>query len=163
MNSRGAVIAAALALWCSAACQQALATRLSIWGFRPDFLLLATSLFCFFVPRRSAIYVGFFAGLVHGALTGIHMAAYVISRSLVGFFGSVSRHLGVEPTLLVVGITTLILTLLAQTVWMFLAGPKGVASFLGDTIRSAVYNGLLSMPLYALLRRFLKPLAHTGF
>jgi hypothetical protein len=49
------------------------------------------------------------------------------------------------------------LTIVAQLILMFFAPPPGIASFLGATIGSAMVNGVLAVPVHALLRRILGP------
>lgn len=88
-------------------------------------------------------------------MAGANLAHYAVSRTVAGFAGASSRAIGFEINIAVVGVTAALMTLVAQTVFMFLAAPKGIAAFLGDTIGSAVYNGVLAIPTYLLLRRVL--------
>jgi rod shape-determining protein MreD len=157
------VIVSIISLWIAAVFQQVLAPRFAIFGVRPDFLLIVLVPLSLFVNRSTAAVLGFFAGLLYGAAAGANLTHYAVSRTLAGFAGSWSKATGLELNLVVLAITTAIVTVLAQMVWMFLAAPSGVLSFLGDTIGSAMYNGVLAVPFYMLLRRVLVPNARSGF
>ena len=162
MNKRRLTITAIVSIWLAAILQQAVAPRLSILGMRPDFLLVVLTPLSLWVPRSTAAILGFFCGFFQGAAAGANLTHYVISRTVAGFAGSWSRTVGFEINAVVVGVTAFLLTLLAQTVWMFLAAPREVLAFLGDTIGSAMYNGVLAIPVYMLLKRIVNPNARSG-
>ncbi len=144
-------------IWVAAILQQALPPHLAILSFRPDFLLVTTVCLSLCMSRPAATGVGFAAGLLSGAIIGANMTHYIISRCFAGFVGAWSRRLRFTMNPAVVGLTTAAVFVLAQTLFMFLAAPKNIVGFLGDTIGSAMYNGVLAIPLYALIKRFLNP------
>jgi cell shape-determining protein MreD len=144
----GMVVAGAL--------QQSMAWRLEVFGARPDFLLLALGLSSLYLRRAGGTLAGFAAGLVQGALGLSNLAHYVISRSVAGFIGSWSNAFGFAPGPLTAAAFVAALTAGSQGLLMLLAPPPDIAPFVGDTIRTAMYNGVLAVPLYALLERFLR-------
>ena len=152
-----AAITTAVALYVLGAVQQGAAAKMAVFGVRPDILLTLTACLALLANRSKAAGAGFLAGLVQGSLAGANTAAYVISRSVAGFSASWSKVVGYEMRLPAVAIVTFFTTLLAEIVWMFLALRSGIAEFLGATIGTAVYNGVLAMPMYALLRRIIEP------
>lgn len=145
------------ALWAGAVLQLAWARHLGIYGAQPDFLLVVVSCSGFCLDRTPGTLVGFGAGVFHGALAGANLTHYVISRCVAGFVASWSRNLRFEMTPLTVAIFVACVTVVAQITLMFIAAPSGIAGFLGDTIGSAVYNGVIAIPVYALFRRILNP------
>lgn len=151
------ILAVAITLWLAGALQQAVAYRLDLFGFKPDFILATMIPLSICLTRSNGAIVGFFAGLIQGGTAGANLAHYVISRTLTGFATPWSRRFGFELNTIAVGLTGFFATIFAETIFMFLAAPKGIGSFLGDTIRTAIYNGVLAMPVYALLRRILIP------
>ena len=136
--------------------------RLSIFGARPDFLVVFLGCASLFLNRGPGALLGFGCGAFHGAIAGANLAHYAVSRTLGGFLASWSRTIGFELNILVAVATTAVTTLIVGIVWMFLAAPHGVARFLGDTIGSAVYNGVLAIPTYLLLRRAVNSRSRSG-
>lgn len=153
MKGPKGVFVAAILLWIAAGAQQALAHRLNLFGAAPDFLLISVSCLCLFANRIGGALIGFFAGLSMGAVVGANMTQYVFSRTLVGFFDAWSKALGLDANLLTAAVNGLLVTVAAQLLQMFFAPPAGITSFLGATIASAVVNGVLAIPVYALLKR----------
>jgi rod shape-determining protein MreD len=137
--------------------QQTLPERLAILGAKPDFLLLFTSLVALTTTRPKAALTGAAAGVVHGALAGVSLAAYVSSRAVAGFCAAWSKTLRYEVSLGTVAAITFAATMFADIVWLLIAPQAGIGAFLGATIGTAVYNGFLAIPVYALLRRFTDP------
>ena len=150
-------IVIAVAFWIAAALQQAAAPHMTVSGARPDLLLvLALSLAVTFQPVAAAV-LGFVAGLLHGGVVGSDLASLTVSRTLVGYLaGYVSRlELDVRPWY--VGLVVFGGTALAHLLLMIPAPPPEAWPYLRDTIVAAMYNGVLAIPLYALLRRTLHP------
>ena len=162
MRSARFAVVAAIAIWLAAACQQALSPRMSIFGARPDFFLIVLTPLALWSPRRIGTLLGFVCGFVQGATAGANLGGYIVSRVIGGFTVSWSKQIGFQPNVVVIAITAGAATLFCQLVFMFLAPPPGVLSFLGDTIGSALYNGVLAVPVYLLLKRILNPSIHSG-
>lgn len=154
----GASFAVCLAaLWLAAALQVSLANRISIGPASPDFLLILVGAVSMYATRRWAAVLGFAAGLFQGALSGANLMHYVASRTLGGFLVAWSRDLNLERHFLWVLVAGFLLTLCAQLVWMFLAAPPDIPAFLGATILSGLYNGVLLLPSHAIVKRVVKP------
>jgi len=162
MNRTSLIVTSVVGLWIAIVLQQSVAVKLAIFGARPDFLLLFVVPLSLMTSRAGGATLGFFAGLLHGAATGAFMAQYVASRAVAGFMGSWSRGIGMHVNWGVASVTTIILTVVARLIFMFLAAPPGVLRFLGDTIGSAMYNGVLAIPVYMLLQWVLNPKVRSG-
>lgn len=146
-----------LLLWLAGVLQQSLSQRMAIFGVPPDFLLVAMGAMALLTHRTKATSFGFLAGLIQGALSGANMAHYIVSRSVSAFAMATVSRSGLQIGLLLAGVLCAGMTVLAQFLLLFLAPPRDILSFIGATIGTAVYNGVLAMPLYALLRRFAEP------
>ena len=151
-GSRGFWIVA-VTLWLSAALQQSLARRFSFWGFEPDFLLVAMSCLSMFCNRAGAASIGFLSGAIYGAISFANMSQYVISRTVAAFLAGWANDLNLQGSGMVAAVTTAATTVGARLILLFLAPPLLITPFLGATIRSAVYNGVLAVPLYLLLKK----------
>lgn len=147
------VVVAVVGFWFFGACQQALPHRVEILGARPDFLLAFMTVLSLQTTRAGGTLVGFLGGLVHGALAGANLAHYVITRTTTCFGLSWVRSAGFEPGLGRVGLYAAVHVLVAQIMLMFLIAPQDIARFLGSTIGTAMYNGVLAIALYAPLKR----------
>lgn len=143
--------------WIAAGLQQGLSSSINWFGSRPDFLLIAIAAASPFLTRKSGAVYGFVLGLTHGALVGANLMYLALTRTLAGFVGGWINDLRFAPSFLVMFLTAGGLTLLAGLVQLFLSPSPGIADYLGATILSAVYNGVLVWPVYALYRRFLDP------
>ncbi len=122
-----------------------------------DLPLVLVSLASLSFPRVGASGYGFAAGALQGALAGANLTGYAISRTLAGFLQSTVAGLGFQPSYVVAGVAAAATTLFSQIVLMFVSPPTSIPRFLGDTIAMAVYNGVIAIPLYGLLRKLLSP------
>jgi len=146
---------AILLLWVAGACQQAVAFRISAGGVGPDFPLIVVVCVGLFSARRNGAVLGFLAGLIHGAIAGGHMAAYVVTRTMIGFGVGWFNAMEFEGNVAVAFIVTAASTLATQLTFL-LMNPRGsILQAVLATIGSAMYNGVLAIPLYALLRKVL--------
>jgi rod shape-determining protein MreD len=157
MNKTMAVIVTLVSLWVAGALQVAVAHRVAFWGFHPDFVLVFVVQLAFLMERSAGAITGFLGGVVHAAVVGAHLGTYAASRAVAGFVAAWVRRWGVAQNSVTVAAVVFGCTVLAQLLFLFLSPPRDIVQFLGDTIRSATYNGVLAMPVYALLRRILAP------
>ena len=157
MTGLKGVAVCAVTLFLAAVLQQALAYRMSVFGGAPDFMLIALAALGMFANRPGGIVLGFSDGLLVGALSGANLQHYVASRTLTGLLLGWSAGLELPRSNWAAGLVAAAVTLFAQLTLMFLAPSHSIGAFLADTIRSAVYNGVLAIPVFALLKRFLAP------
>jgi rod shape-determining protein MreD len=155
-GARGVAIAA-LTIFVAAILQQSLGFRASFFGARPDFMLVALSVLGIGSNRAGGILLGFSDGLVMGGLAGANLQHYVTSRTICGLLLGWSSKMELPHTLFASAVITGAVTVIAQLIFMFLAPSHSIGAFLADTIRSAVYNGVLAIPVFALLKRFMAP------
>ena len=153
MKRFGVALAIAVGLWVAGGLQQVVAPRLMLFGAAPDFLLISLAAGSLFLKRNQAAFLGFVCGLIHGALAGANLTHYVISRTIGGFLAAWSRTRTLEPNAVLAVGTGFFMTLVSQVLFMFLSPPKtGLWPYLGATILTAAYNGVLVLPVYLLLK-----------
>ncbi|MCX7799674.1 MAG: hypothetical protein N2109_04955 [Fimbriimonadales bacterium] len=156
MKGWGGFLTAA-ALLAVAAALQGVATRLAVLGASADYpLTVACTLALFGRPAGGAV-LGFAAGFLHGCVVGANLGYLAFSRTLAGYASSASRSLEVRLSPLVAALTVAVCTIGAEALELLLPPAKPLLGSLGDTIGTATYNGVLAIPLYALLSRFLRP------
>jgi len=155
MSGAKSWIIAVLLLWVGGAFQLAVASQISVAGVGPDFPLIVIVSVGLFANRRAGAVIGFLGGAIHGAIAGGHMAAYTVSRTMVGFLVGWLNGMEFEGTVVVAFVVTAAASIGTQMTF-FLMSPHGsiLASVLA-TIGSAMYNGVLAIPLYALLKKVL--------
>lgn len=153
---RGFFISAIL-LWLAGGCQESVANRLTLGGITPDLLLVTLGVLAVMGTRQTGAITGFFAGMIQGAMSGANMAQYVVSRTIIGFFIGWFNSLDFEANTVVAFFAVVLTTCGSQFLLMFLAPPSRIFAFLIATIGVAVYNGVLAMPLFALLKRITDP------
>ena len=149
---KGWMIAAVL-LWLAGGFQLSLSYPMSIWGASPDFLLVVVVVWSLFAERRNGAGIGFLAGTIQGAVAGGHLATYSVIRAIVGFLVGWLTGLEFEGNVVVAFIVTASATTVAQIAYLLLSPKGAILPFLLATIVSALYNGVLAMPLYALLKK----------
>ena len=150
------VLISAASLWIAAVCEQCLANRMLLLGQRPDFLLATMTPLALCLAGTGPIWIGFLAGLLQGGISGANLVHYVISRTLSGYGLVLFRGLELDTGVIIVVIATALVTVLSQLLLMLLAPPPALTPFLAATIGTAVYNGVLAFPIYAVLRKLLR-------
>lgn len=148
---------ALVVLWVAGGLQRSVAPHLAFGAVTPDFLLVAIGTLALYGSRRSGSIMGFFGGVIQGALAGANMTAYVISRAIMGFAAGSLTALEFEISPLVNAFVVAVGTIGAQFLLMFIAPPASIGPFLLATIGTAVYNGVLAIVYHVLLRRVLNP------
>jgi len=147
-------------MWLSAVLDQGAAPHMTLLNARPSFLLVSTVVLALFSRPAGGAFSGFVAAILQGVISGANLASYVVSRVLSGFLASASRMLGLETSSVVVLGTTVVTTIVAQIILMFFAPPPRLLTFAEATIIEAIYNGVLAVPLFAIIRRLVGVSAH---
>ena len=96
-------------------------------------------------------------GLLRGVLAGANLAAYAISRTLLGFALGWVRFAGLVPNALVAALAAFAGTLVAGLMVMLVSHRGPVLPFLAGTLFAAMIDAALAMPLYACLGRLIDP------
>lgn len=157
MNKTRPFVILFVSFWLIAVLQQSIVDRIQIGGAQPDLLLvLALATAVMFAPRFAALF-GFLAGVIHGAIIGADLAHVTISYTIVAYCAGFLSWLEMDIRVWYVALVTLGGSIVASLLMMIPAPPEHFWPFLGDTILSATYNGVLAIPLYALLKRILHP------
>lgn len=132
-----------------------LTPRFELLGGGIDAIVIVVVSFGLLSRPAAGALLGFFAGFLYGGIAGVSLAHYIFSLSIVGYLAGVASSW--EPTprtgMLFVAIGTVVFRLIL----MFTSPQSEIGSLIQATIMSALYNGVLAWPVYALLRRMLRP------
>jgi len=143
-----------LALWAASVLQLGLSPHLAISVAWPDFPLVIALCLALFSDRRGGALLGFGAGLVTGAITGADVTLFVLTRSVVGFLAGWFGHMDLHLNAAVAAIVVVIGSLAVQLLFLFLGGHHGLLTpYLEGTLATSVYNGVIAVPVYALLNK----------
>lgn len=146
----------ALALWLAMIAQMALADRMVILNARPDFILTTALSLSLLAPAPGQIWIGFASGVLQGILGGANIVQYVLTRIIACYGVGKAADLELEFGIVLGAVTVVLGTLVAQLLLMFIAPPRSILGFVQDTIAGAVFNGVLALPIYGVLRLALK-------
>jgi len=135
-------------LWISAGLQALVAHRMALGPVAPNFLLITLVVASLALSRPGSTAIGFLAGLCEAAIAGVGMAGLTLSRTLVGFVLGSFGKFEFEANFLLAASTAFLATLGAQVLYLFLDPPSNLMAFVLATIGTAMYNGVLAIPLY---------------
>jgi hypothetical protein len=99
--------------------------------------------------------LGLLSGILTGAISGASMTHYAVSRVLAGYF--VGTRSESEPSVWGGAGWVALGSLIAQLVLIILAPPSPLGPAIGATILTAVYNGVVALPVFALVVRLFQP------
>ena len=123
-----------------------------------EFSTLAVSILAFAMQRRQeGAVLGALAGLIVGLLAGPNLGAWIVGLAFVGFASGWLGEAGVRQSKPIAAGVAAGAVLLVHAVLILASPPSGLGTFVGDTIRTAMVNGALAIPLHALLARLLDP------
>ncbi|HZO89537.1 MAG TPA: rod shape-determining protein MreD [Chthonomonadaceae bacterium] len=155
---RGVRLAAMLL--CAAILQGLYADSLQVHGARPDLLLLTAILGSLFCDINGSAALGFFAGLLHAALAAPPNGGFgslIVSRTLVCLgVGWLEERVFRDNPLIALFLAALG-TALAEGLFFLFAPQHHVLRWTHNVGLTTLYNAVLALPLYFLVRRFLHP------
>ena len=150
-------VLAIFGLWTALAWQQSVVGQSLFLGQRADLTIVLVCLVGVRTrPALGAVY-GFVAGVAHGGAAGADLTAFAATRTLLGFFSSFVARSSLQFSPYMTGLVALVGTLVAQGLLLFMAPPPDIGHFLGATLGTAIFNGVLAGLTDALLRRTLDP------
>ncbi len=156
------LIVSLLALLFAAVFQTALANEMGVFGATPHFFILVPLSLALALPAKGVIWAAFGAAILQGALLGSDYGPLVFSLCIAAYL--VHRVLGVGIEVgAILGAVAVVAGTLVALVLLLLVNPgatlgptTSVVGYLQMSLATAVYNGVLAVPLLALLRRTLK-------
>jgi LytS/YehU family sensor histidine kinase len=149
------VIGAIIFLCLAAILQSGIFDRYTLLGAHVN--LPVVVMLCFGLISRPAAGggLGLLSGILTGGLSGATLMHYAVSRVLAGYLvGTQSKN---EPELRLAVFWVFVGSLISQTVLILLAPPNPLLPAVGATILSAVYNGVVAIPMFALVARLFRP------
>ena len=150
----------ALALFLAALAQSAWADAVRLRGAKPDFLVLIALLGALFCETSESAALGFFAGLLMACIASPARGGFgslIVSRTLVAFgVGWLEESIFRDNALIAVAVVTCG-TALAEGFFFVFCPQHHIGHWARGVGLTTLYNALLSLPFYFLLRRCLGP------
>ncbi len=156
MSAIKKAVVVVLLFWIAAAFSHSLSNKMGIGLVEPDFLLILAVVLSTLHDPRSGAFFGFVAGAIDGAIVGADMTAMTVTRTVAGFLSGYIGNLDFEVRPVYTALVAAGATILCHVLFAFSAPPPHVGVYARDTIFSALYNGVLAMPLYAAVQRPLR-------
>jgi cell shape-determining protein MreD len=153
MKTSRYALTAVLLIWICAGMQQGIASKLSVFGAPPDYLLVGACILGLLTETRIALIIGFCVGVAHSAIVGESMWQYVVTRMLAAWLCAFLVESRFQRNFGSAAVTTLGCTLVSGLVFMIIAPQPNIAGTLTATIIKAVYNGVLAMVVYIPIER----------
>ena len=133
--------------------QAAYGSALAIHEARPNLSLTTLLIVCLFADAPTGALLGFLMGLLEAAYTERYVGSFLVTRSLAGWAVGVLDETIFRDNLLVTLLTAPVGTLLVEGCFFLFAPQPHVLRWADRTLLQALYNGLLALPLYLVLRR----------
>ncbi len=149
------IIAAMFALLIATVLQQGILNRYLIFGSQVELPLVVVMSFALISRPAAAGAFGLLSGILTGGLSGVTLTYYALSRVIGGYL--LGTRTETEPDYRMGAIWVAIGTLVSKIIMILLAPPPAVMPALGATILSAVYNGVVALPVFALIQRLFRP------
>ena len=148
------------ALFLAALLQSVYSDSLTFGGAHPDFLLATAIVGAMFCTPNGGATLGFFAGLLHACLAAPPHGGFgslIVTRTLAGFgVGWLEDRIFRDNALIALALVALGTTL-AEGLFFIFAPLRNVAHWARGMGLTVLYNTLLAIPLYLLIRRLLGP------
>lgn len=145
-----------ISLYLATICQVALSPRMAVLEARPAFVVLVVMALALCLRGPAVIWSGFLGGLFLGIATGSDYGPVIFSLILGGWLTYLFQRLDIEIGVILGSIVIGIGTLVTFLLLMFVNPQLGIGGAVQLGIKSAVYNILLAVPIFAALRMILK-------
>jgi len=138
------------------ALQSQMADRIGVFGANPDFLIAVTMAMALLLDPVMGGLFGLAAGLVHASIVGFSFGGFLISRTLLGYITASLRSWVFQENPFVLLAAALLGTIFCEGVY-FLIDPSGnPVSLISQLPMQSVYNALIAMACYALIKRAMR-------
>lgn len=158
MKSVAWLVVIVLLIFATAA-DHSLALRLEVLRAHPDFLLVVLGCVGMYLSPGASALLGFACGTAYGAVAGVAIGAMAASRTLASLVPTATNSVELERNLLTVAGCVVVTSIVAQLLMLFLAPQPSILSFLTATIRTAIYNGVIAVPVFLIVHPIFEPLA----
>lgn len=131
--------------------------HIRLFGAKPDILLVLAIVVAIQDGPTAGSFVGFFGGFLQDMMSPGYFGVSALTKAVAAYMAGLLKDMTITYSVLLPLIITFILTFFEQTIFMAsvaILGREGVPPFaLLEIFLSAVYNVIIVLLLYPLLRR----------
>lgn len=131
--------------------------RMQVGFAMPDFSLLALGCLALLTNPAGGAWAGFFTGWLQGAMIAQMVGSHILSRMGAGFIAGWIPVWFERKNPLMPVIVCIVVVVISEALLYLLAPRHDLQDWILRMAGKSIYNGLLALPAYALLRRFLPP------
>lgn len=141
-----------VALIAVAGLQGNLPPAVSIWGAKPDLILVVLISYSLAADPAFGAGLGFIAGLIHGSFVGACLGSFIVTRTITGFLaGLVTTRLFSDNPIVPV-LSAIWLTVVCEGLFL-LGNPRpGFAVALHKLAGECIANGICTLFVYFVMR-----------
>ncbi|GBC91703.1 hypothetical protein HRbin15_00158 [bacterium HR15] len=153
----GTTLRVGVLLWVATVLQGILLPAIAVRGAMPDLLLLMLGCLALQLNPSAAATAGFFAGLLHASMLDQTVGSLILSRTVAAFAIAWLPIMLDRQRLLSACLACALMVLLANGL-LYLAAPSITGwDWWRAMVGVMVYNTILAVPAYGLIRRVLPP------
>jgi len=140
-----------ITLIAAAGLQGNLPAAISIWGAKPDLVLVVLISYSLAADPAFGAGLGFVAGLVHGSFVGFSLGSFIVTRTITGFLSGLVTARLFSENLLVPALSAVWLTVVCEVLFL-LSNPRpdlGIAlrKVAGECLSNAILTLLIQFAL----------------
>ena len=141
-----------ISLIIAAGLQGNLPASISIWGAKPDLILVVLIAYALAADPASGAALGFVAGLIHGSAVGLSLGSFIVTRTIVGFLAGLVTTRLFSQNPIVPMLSAAWLTLVSEGLFL-LANPRPhLVLVVGRIGGECISNAVLTLLLYWVMR-----------
>ena len=132
----------------AAGLQGNLPNAISIWGAKPDLVLVILVSYSLAADPAFGAMLGFIAGLLQGSLVGVSLGSFIVTRTITGFLaGLVTTRLFSENPL-VPALSAIWLTVVCEVLFLLGNPPPNVSIATRKLAGECIGNALFTLFVY---------------
>jgi len=133
-----------------------LAGSIVIRSAHPDIALTTLLVSCLFVGSNGGASLGTLAGLLEASYTNRYVGSIMVSRTITGWvIGALEERIFRDSILITIS-TVLLGTFASESLFFLFAPQPHALRWLVRTSESSLYNAVLAIPMYYLVRKLVK-------
>ena len=137
----------------AAGLQSSLASKLSVFGGQPDFLLALTLTAALLADAGVGAILGFLGGLLAAAVAGQTVGTYIVTRTITAWQAAWTTGRFIESRSWVVVLGVGVGTLATEVLYLLGYPHIALGRWARATLIEALFNAALSIPTFLLLRK----------
>lgn len=140
-------------LFIGALLQVAIGSQVGLRHAAPNIALTSLACACLFVDSGAAAAFGFTTGLIEASWTSVYIGTFLVSRTFTGFLIGLLEDRVFRDSIPLAIVTVVLATGVAGILFFAFAPQPHADRWFISLLGTAIYNALLAIPIYALMRK----------